>query len=136
MTTGFAADCPTCTGFTGTGITITSTGKTVVPALRNKLINFNNIMGRIGWRITEAFPPSVNHRSQCHYNGTCIDANVISPTIENLNKFFETAQANGLRAEYEVKTSEERTSLVQEGVTGTIKVVPWITAPHFSVYNF
>lgn len=33
----------------------------------------------VRWRVTEAFPPTpgVTHRSLCHYEGTCVDANLV-----------------------------------------------------------
>ena len=31
----------------------------------------------VPWRITEAYPPTVPHRSSCHNNGTCADINLL-----------------------------------------------------------
>lgn len=30
-------------------------------------------LGDSGWRVTEAFPPTTDHSSECHYDGTCFD---------------------------------------------------------------
>lgn len=92
----------------------------------------------ISWVITEAYPPwgTVSHRSVCHTNGTCIDAHPINQSAGYLNEFSAAALAAGAsKVDYEVKTQAEKDLLIQQKYTGSIIVVPWISGPHFSVYN-
>ncbi len=109
----------------------------------DKIITFHNAVTAAGlnmW-VTEVWPPTVRHSNPCHYNGTCIDYNFVggssyTPTGAEVRSVIEIAEANGLRAVYEVKTQQEKDQLVAQGVpAGSIQVVPRITAAHFSVYN-
>lgn len=101
------------------------------------------------WRVTEAYPPTVQHQAQCHYTGTCIDANFILPPQqsisppEELNKtpgawiqtYQREAAAYGLAPVYEVQTETRKQELIGQGVNPDgIQVVPDINAEHFSVY--
>ena len=89
------------------------------------------------WRVTEAWPPTVQHKAQCHNNGTCVDVNFTSDqyrTPENINKVATAADQNGLNAVYEVKTEQRKQELQNAGVKNVI-VVSGITAEHFSVYE-
>lgn len=53
-----------------------------------------------------------------------------------VSSFISANSANGLKAEYEVKSTREKNLLVENGVPAdSIKVVSHITAPHFSVYG-
>ena len=101
----------------------------------------------IQWRVTEAFNPTyLGHCSQCHYNGTCIDANFTGQTSaspEVIENFVNAANSAGLRAVYETNSSQtiqqiqEQTDLepsVKNG-GGNYLLLNGITAPHFSVYN-
>lgn len=118
-------------------------------SLADKLVQLNNNMSGTTWRVTEAWKPTYYHSSPCHINGTCVDAS-LEPALTNsifrgslasmfsvvarVNTFFNAASASGLRAELEVATALEENNLRNAGVTGIIKVVPTITAPHWSVY--
>ena len=53
---------------------------------------------------------------------------------EKINAFTQAASAAGLRAVYEVLTSERQGALTQAGVSGEIISVPYSSAEHFSVY--
>ena len=55
--------------------------------------------------------------------------------VKRINAFQSEAHAAGLRAVYEVAGNARKTQLIKDGVTGTITVVPRITAEHFSVYG-
>lgn len=89
----------------------------------------------INWQITEAWPPTVNHVSPCHYNGTCVDANLTSEaTPQNINDFIIMANDSGLNAVYEVKTDTERLNLLNRGVLN-VRTVSGINAPHFHIEN-
>ncbi len=135
--------CPTCTLIPRLSANITATGKEVGPVLVPKLISLDQqlVNAGVGWRITEAHPPSRTHQNECHGQGTCIDANVSSATPANINTFSIAAGRAGLTAVYEVGSEEAKKALVDRGVTVRIDVVPpkngvpQISAPHFSVYN-
>jgi hypothetical protein len=73
-------------------------------SIMNSVTGLNNgLKGQgVGWKITEGYPPTVDHRSTCHNNGTCFDAGLTNPTIENVKRFVETARNNGLNPTYEI----------------------------------
>lgn len=93
----------------------------------------------VAWEITEAYPPTIQHKDACHAAGTCIDASLRGTSAGQpaaINTFIKDASASGLRAVYEVKDSARRDQLVASGVpSSSIQVVSGINAEHFSVYN-
>lgn len=122
-----------------------NTNTNVDPSIRDNIMAMNEDLKsqNIDWRLNEAFPPTVHHKADCSYNGTCIDAGLKNNSTENIKRFIETANNNGLRVQYEVKTPEEankiRNELKAAGVTGDLTkiVIPvsYINNPHFSVYK-
>ena len=121
---------------------------TIRSDMRTRLYNLQNslVSSGVSWRITEAFRPTYEqHCSQCHYNGTCVDANFTStsPTPQNIQAFVEAAAQAGLRAVYETNSSttinqiQSQTNLQPStrGGQGNYLLLNGITAPHFSVYN-
>jgi hypothetical protein len=65
----------------------------------------------IDWQITEAHPPTVPHKSLCHNNGTCVDANFSPPLspggytqdeAKKISAFLKEAKLTGLIVIYEV----------------------------------
>jgi len=98
----------------------------------------------IGWRVTEAWPPTVTHQAACHQNGTCIDASFVGTqaTPQNVAEFISIASQNNLRAQYEVATQSQANTLRAQaqasGVTlapADVLVVSGINGSHFSVYK-
>ena len=93
----------------------------------------------IKWAVTEAYPPTRQHKAPCHQDGTCIDANFRSTDAspENVKKFLDSTSSAGLRAVYEVQSESERTRFINAGVPeeSIVNLGNWITAPHFSVYS-
>jgi Zn-finger nucleic acid-binding protein len=130
-------NCPSCTLISGLPMQAGRVNPYLESSTLDELKSLNNDLKseNVGWRITEAWPPTVNHAANCHYTGRCIDAGLDKPTASNINYFSQKASSNGLRAEWEVKTEERRQQLIQQGVTAKILVVPYITGEHFSVYN-
>ncbi len=55
---------------------------TTLTTKNNKNINKDlnalllKVRSTVGWRVTEAFPPSSPHQSNCHYNGNCVDVGI------------------------------------------------------------
>ena len=129
-------DCPTCTDLVVTNISITSSGKEATPALKAKLINLDNSLRsvQIAWHISEAWPPSYRHNDACHYDGTCVDANISSATATNINQFLQIARNNNFNATYEVLTQSAMDSLVAQGVSASSMMVNvGASAPHFHI---
>lgn len=145
--------CPTCQPIEG-GIQLKpevaqSGHNTISQLMLQKLYNMQNTLStnNMSWRVTEAFSPTyLGHCSQCHYKGTCIDANFVgssSPTPQNIEAFVQAASAAGLRAVYETNSQntinqiQEQTDLQPstKGGSGNYLLLNGITAPHFSVYN-
>lgn len=121
---------------------------TIGQSTLQKLYNMQNILNQnnISWRVTEAFMPTyMQHCSQCHYKGTCIDANFngTNPTPQNIEAFVNAAAQSGLRAVYETNSSATITQIQEQtdlqpstrGGQGNYLLLNGITAPHFSVYN-
>jgi len=79
---------------------------TVVPVKNNNQININlaakltkayNASGTLGWRVTEAYPPTSSHNSTCHYNGMCADVALTGEvTCADVNKLIVILQQAGL----------------------------------------
>jgi len=67
------------------------------------LSKIQGISGINGWRITESWPPTVDHISNCHQNGTCADLNnsggATDPTT--IKRYYDAFQAAGLNVLYE-----------------------------------
>jgi hypothetical protein len=103
-----------------------------------KQLNSSLKSAGLAWEITEAYPPTIKHKCNCHYTGTCIDANPrptsSQPLGFTLNTFFDSAVKAGLRPVYEVSTQTEIDTIRKAGYTGTITKVAGVL-PHFSVYN-
>lgn len=59
-----------------------------------------------GWRITESWPPTVNHLSTCHQNGTCADLNNSGGPTDpaTILKYYTAFQSAGLNVLYESKS--------------------------------
>jgi len=91
----------------------------------------------IVWQVTEIWRPTVTHQNDCHRNGTCIDANIRSQVnAASIIKFIELAKAQGLRPIYEVRTMQEKSALINNGVpAANVSQVTGINAAHFSVYK-
>lgn len=127
--------------------------------------NTQNGTCNIPWKISEGgYSPSVQHRSQCHNQGTCIDGGPLNETSSNLNAFYDAARQSGLYPVFEVETPDQCFNLKsrdnRDGTprrnsdgtpfvpySGPILVLPpirgadgvtrrQITGTHFSVYNY
>lgn len=61
------------------------------------------ISGVSGWRITESWPPTVNHLSKCHTDGTCADINNSGGKTEpvDIKPYYDAFRAAGLNVLYE-----------------------------------
>ncbi len=72
------------------------------PVLLRKI---QSVSGVSGWRITESWPPTANHKSTCHQTGQCADLNnsggATDPTT--IKKYYDAFKAAGLNVLYESK---------------------------------
>lgn len=112
--------------------------------LSDRLVQFKNELNGRGlsedsWWVTEAYPPTIQHRNICHKEGTCVDANfrkTSASTASNIIKAQESADISGLWAIYEVTTDVRKSELIKGGVSPiNIQVVQGINGEHFSVYK-
>ncbi|MFA6269662.1 MAG: pilin [Candidatus Paceibacterota bacterium] len=136
--------CQSCSPLEGIP-TNGNTNVNVDPSIKDNILALNEGLKAqdVSWKLNEAFPPTVHHAASCSYNGTCIDAGLSNTTTDNIKRFIETANNNGLKVQYEVKTENEaktiRDALKAAGVTGDLNqiVIPvsYINNPHFSVYK-
>ncbi len=107
-----AAGCPTgipCAACSGceviTGVDYKSCGGGQCQLNSTLLGKIKNIRGVSGWRITESWPPTVNHLSSCHQNGTCADLNNSGGATDSatIKKYYDAFQSAGLDVLYESK---------------------------------
>jgi len=110
-------------------------------ALKNPINQTANILTNSDVIITEAWPPTINHKAVCHRNGTCIDFDLSNPTPENIAKTIQAWDGANAQAVYEVKTQAEKDEILRnlssadkERVKNNICVFPGITGSHFSGY--
>ena len=92
-----------------------------------------------GWQVSEAFPPTVKHKSTCHSDATCIDVSwnhaqkgAGEPSAAEINAFINLAKTQNLVAEYEVSNPDYAKTLRDAGVKNVLVVSR--VKPHFSVY--
>ncbi len=141
-------ECNNCSGVRSFGLTPnldTVDGKTVQinTDLGNKLKVVSTVSGNPSFRVSESWPPTVNHASQEQYDGTSVDVSLNSKTPQNVNAFMLNATTQGLRVEYEVKTLDDARPYVQYGIplcdtgrkTACVLPVSYVTGEHFSVYK-
>ena len=101
--------------------------------LARKLNKLTSILDTgVDWKISEGYPPTVQHKDPCHSNGTCVDIVLTNPTANNINTFSNEANKDGLSFQYEVKTKAEKDLLVKNGVRAPLIVVnPDTNGQHF-----
>lgn len=131
-----------CSGGTCVPLTIpcaNASSCSVAADMVSRLSGMHNAAGVSGARVTEAMPPSRQHESQCHYNGTCVDYSKSGGmSASEVLRVINAAQTNNLRPVYEVQTQSQKDTLVYGGVPSGYVVVlgSWISAPHFSIYAY
>lgn len=107
-------DCSGCTDFSNSYPSLCykgaagSTGCKLNASLASKLVSAN--LSSVGAEVSEAWPPTVDHSSSCHTNGTCADVrckvqcdNV--KDISDLKKIYDALKNAGLSPLYETKKS-------------------------------
>lgn len=132
-----------CTDCTTVGSSIpvkNGVGSQLSSSIMNSVVGLDNGLDsqHVGWRITEGYPPTYTHLDSCHNNGTCFDAGLSNPTVENIKRFIETARNNGLSPTYEVTDESQVAPLTQAlsemGLSNPpIEYNSRATGPHFHV---
>jgi hypothetical protein len=130
-----------CSGGSCVPLTIpcSARGCTIARDMVGRLAAMHSAAAVSGARVTEAMPPSRQHKSACHNNGTCVDYSKSGGmSAAEVLRVVNAASLNGLRAIYEVHTNAQKNALVSAGVpAGNVKVLgDWISAPHFSIYGY
>jgi|SRR3989344_4010094 len=135
-------DCPTCRPMQGGIPTGGNMYDNVTPEMNEALIAMKRSLGGggqdISWRVTEAFPPVVNHQNQCHYDATCVDVAISGAAPGHINTMITSAKFDGKfrLVQYEVSTQARLEDLVRMGVPrGNLLVVQGINGEHFSLYR-
>lgn len=90
---------------------------------RQLISTLNNLQtiaraSNIQWRVTEAYPPTVDHQSTCHFNGTCVDIGLTGGvSAAKVNAFINAARAAGLTVvnEYSVGANPQSFSTTTGG---------------------
>jgi succinate dehydrogenase/fumarate reductase cytochrome b subunit len=139
-------NCTTCIPFGDLPVSSGNLNKNIEPDMKNRLLALKYGLGQqnISWGVTEGYPPVTDHRDDCHYNGTCIDAVIQDSSPATVRDFIATANNNGLRAQFEVRTDAEKNSMISRlkllgmsnaEATAAVITVPTINGNHFSVYK-
>lgn len=93
-----------------------------------------------GWRVTEMWPPTVNHNATCHSNGTCVDIARTSgsPSIEQIQQMAGRLKAQGLYGVFEstILSAAQCQQIIDAVDAGSqVKIMNIGSSPHFSVYQ-
>ncbi|MBI2439396.1 MAG: hypothetical protein HYV45_02250 [Candidatus Moranbacteria bacterium] len=72
---------------------------------KNLLAKIKTVSGVSGWRVTESWPPTVDHLSTCHKNGTCADLNNSGGKTDatTIKEYYDAFKSAGLEVLYESK---------------------------------
>lgn len=122
--------CPNCVPITGGRITCKEGANCSVDSAF--AANLVALSGEVPFRVTEGYPPTVQHRNPCHASGTCLDVTFTGNmpyTSENILRFQNAAQENGYRAVFEPGPSQSCPTGVQDCLAGVA------TGAHFSLYR-
>ncbi len=95
--------CIGCMPLNGTGITTNGPPFKVSSSLVGKLVN----SGVQNLRVSEGWPPQINHSDPCHKNGTCVD--ISAPTsIADIKAMAQKLQIGNLNATYEPEVTDPK----------------------------
>ena len=80
----------------------------------------NALSGQDAW-VTEAYPPTVDHISTCHTDGTCADVNLTNGSTDpnKVLSLYNSLESAGLSAVYEVPIGTSCTPYTDIGVSCT-----------------
>jgi hypothetical protein len=87
----------------------------------------------VPWRVTEPWPPTVNHSSTCHTNGTCVDINLTNGSKDpaDVKKLSDAL----IKAGFSSFTYESNDCAPYDAVGVKCGRYPTMTSPSFHVNN-
>jgi len=113
-----------------------STGCSINTGIYQSLNAVANNVDPDTWQVSEAWPPTVYHKNDCHFNGTCVDVKILSSTSESIANFASGSENAGLFVQYEVQTQARKDALIADGLPADLIIVESsINGEHFSVYR-
>lgn len=128
--------CSGCSSFTNNYANLCykgatgNTGCQLNSSLATKLQNAN--LDTVNAEVSEAWPPTINHKSSCHQNGTCADVRCktgcASASIPEIKNIYIALKNAGLSPAFE---SSNCNPYEKEG----IHCIPVSTTPSFHVNN-
>jgi len=121
--------CTTCVPMTG----IPTNGNmqsNATPSMKQYLIDLYVASSNLGFKVSEGYPPVVNHKDSCHYSGTCVDVTISGKDAASINKLISNANTVGFKPYYEVANDERKQELVNAGVPAA-NILPNGNAEHF-----
>ena len=135
---GGCVGCVPVTSVTGIVMKTVAEGgcKSPGPCQLNEIFlnKLKNIHSTQSWRVTEAWPPTIIHKSLCHGDGTCADINFTdqskNSSVTAVKTFFTAIINAGFYAGYETEGS--CTEFINAGVP-CLKP-PTMKGSHFHVY--
>ncbi|MBU6370740.1 MAG: hypothetical protein KGH93_00945 [Patescibacteria group bacterium] len=130
---GNAAGCSSCVPASQEGLTCKTTGCELNQTLATELAQAFSQPGVPAAQVTEGYPPTVDHISACHQNGTCADVNLVSKStsVSDVGQLYNAMIGAGLNPAYETASA----AACQPYITANIKciVASDNTAPSFHV---
>ena len=130
------ADCYNCSDFTNSYANLCyrgasgNTGCKLNSDLAKKLENAS--LSSVGAEVSEAWPPTVEHGSSCHTNGTCADVRCkkgcANASVAEVKKIYDSLKSAGLSPVFESKNCSAYTAA---GVY--CKYYSTMTSPSFHV---
>lgn len=132
-------NCPTCVQISAGIPKGNNMNPNITPGVNTSLEKLKTSNGSLTWYVSEAWPPVVNHRDNCHYVGTCVDASLgrIEPSAtnaSNVNTFYTNSSSAGFRPVFEVAPGQ-KSSWVNSGVNPDYIIEVSGVTPHFSLYK-
>ncbi len=84
-------------------------------------------------RVTEAYPPTTEHESACHQNGTCADVNLLNSdtNVNDVKQVYASMVNAGLHPSYETSSDAACQPYLNDNIPCIVS--PLNTAPSFHV---
>ena len=90
---------------------------------------------KLSARVTEGYPPTVDHSSACHSEGTCADVNLSnqSTDVNDVINLYQSMVNSGLNPVYEINENDSKHSCDDYPPEIECITTTNATAPHFHV---
>lgn len=97
--------------------------------LVSKLQSMNkDLAGKVDWKVTEAYPPTVPHEDPCHkpdneQTGKCVDTTLANYSVENITTFVKAMNGAGLTSySIEICDDTKRNMLLNSSLSSAVKL--------------